>query len=73
MTKNKLFIQKSDGELFPVSDMFLKIVYDNLPTETGEEIAAKTLISMCLFGIEDDRTQDLVREAVTVLNKREKQ
>lgn len=67
MTKLKLIIQKTDKTQMQIGDVALKILFENSPENTPEEIGTKLLISMCHNGIEHSETQRLVTLSTSAL------
>lgn len=60
VTKMQLILQDSKGNSQgPVTESFLVTVYNALPENTADEIGAKLMIALCLYGVEDVRTQTL--------------
>jgi hypothetical protein len=68
MIKNQLLMRTSLG-LMPVSDDSLQIIFDNLPEKTKHELATKMLVSMCLYGIDANITQDLGQKVISFIKE----
>jgi hypothetical protein len=68
MIKNQLLMRTSLG-LIPVSDDSLQIIFDNLPEKTTPELATKMLVSMCLYGIDANITQDLGQKVISFIKE----